>query len=167
MSRRPEAANVDPQGPQGGPEVRTARGQTPQRRRRQTLQTPGRSQTQYFPQHQTQIETGCVNEQSFQNIGVLTQMRPTHPTRVITVRETPLHQLAATTHQPLAALTPNPTTIAIYRPRLHVHRVLGLVGQVRAAVLHLRDLRIPIVGMSGRRSSPRLTANILFVERLR
>ncbi len=34
-----------------------------------------------------------------------------------------------------------------HRARLQIHRVLGLVRQVRTAVFHLRDLGVGIVGM--------------------
>ena len=46
-----------------------------------------------------QVEPGRMNQQSFENVGMFPQMRPSHSAGVVAVSETPFHQLAATTHQ--------------------------------------------------------------------
>ena len=55
-----------------------------------------------------------MNQETLQNVGVATQMRAPHATRVIDVREGAFDPFAALAHQAASAWPPYPTAIAIY-----------------------------------------------------
>ena len=79
--------------------------------------------------------------------GVPPQMHPAHPPGLVEMGVGSLEAFAALAQQSPSAGPPDPPAIGIHgvagseldRARLQVDRVLGLVGQMRPAVLHFRQ----------------------------
>ena len=98
MMRREHGPAVGGGRVDGAAEVRQARpqrddhGQTP-------LEAARRANTEACPHEEPQIESADVDEQSFQDVRVTPQMRPTQTTGLIEMRIRPFQVLAASPQQ--------------------------------------------------------------------
>ena len=72
------------------------------------------------PDHQRQIETHRVHQQTLQDVVGLSQVRSSHAARLVHVRETAFHQLRPDSLQlfPSSALHPSP--VGVYSLLLHL-----------------------------------------------
>ena len=61
-----------------------------------------RTRSQQIAEDQAQIERSDVNQKSLENVLVSPQMRPSHPTGIVAVREAPLDQFPSLPEQLLA-----------------------------------------------------------------
>src|SRR5215203_7008887 len=84
------------------------------RRRKAALEAAWRADAEDLTHDEPEIEATRMNQQTLQDVRVTTQMRTTHPTRVIDVREGAFDRLTASTHQASAASSTRPATIGIH-----------------------------------------------------
>src|ERR1051326_8028079 len=69
---------------------------------REALQPSRRSDSICAPQQQSQVHSGNVDQQPFENVVVFPQVRSSHSASLITVGEAPLDQLTAFPQKSLA-----------------------------------------------------------------
>jgi hypothetical protein len=107
------------------------------------LQPARRAAADQVAHDEPEIEAARMNQQALEDIRVAAQMRATHPTRVVEMREGAFDPRAPLTHQATAARATNPPPIGIYRAQ-----VRGLPGPLAATAVRLRDVRPEAYGLT-------------------
>jgi hypothetical protein len=80
---------------------------------RAILQPARRAAADQVAHDEPEIEAPRMNQQALEDIGVAAQMRATHPTGVVEMREGAFDPLAPLTHQAPAARSTDPSTIGM------------------------------------------------------
>ena len=83
--------------------------------RRAALEAPRGADARQLPHEQPEIGATDVHEQALQDVGMATQMHPTHPPGFVEMRVGTFQQLASLPQQLLPAGSPNPSAIGIHR----------------------------------------------------
>src|ERR687898_3261773 len=102
-----EGPNEGPEGVHQGPQ-RHKRGD---HGRQAALEPSWRADADQATHDDSEIEASRMNQQALQDVRVTTQMRPSHPARVIDMREGPFDTLAPLAHQAPSAGATHATAV--------------------------------------------------------